>query len=91
MIETIMAVAMPFIVKSLTQFIKGVGPIPMLGYRVLIVRAIVAILSLLGAVGTILVGDMSGGDIDPGLIETAVLAVVNAGIATWLYMRGTKA
>jgi len=88
MIEVFMVVVMPFIVKALTGVVKNIGPIPMLGYRVMIIRAIVAVLSLVGAILTVLVGDMAAGDIDPALVETAVLTVVNAVVATWWYVRG---
>lgn len=87
MFEAFMVVAMPFIVKALTDVVKKVGPIPMLDYRVTIIRAIVAVLSLLGALLTVIVGDVAVGDIDPGLIETAILTVVNAAVATWWYLR----
>lgn len=88
--ELIFAVVMPFVVKYGTTLIKGIGPIPMLGYRVLIARAIVAVLSLAGAVLTVIVGDMPGGSIDPSLVETAVLTVINAAVATGLYLRSNK-
>lgn len=88
MIELFMVVVMPFIVKVLTQWTKQIRPIPSLnGHRILVVRAIVAVYALGGAILTVLVGDMPAGEIDPSLIETAVLSVFNAVVATWLYLR----
>jgi cytosine/uracil/thiamine/allantoin permease len=91
MIEAILVIAMPFIVKALTQLTKQIKPIPTLnGYRILVVRAIMAVYALGGAILTVFVGDMAAEDIDPSLIETAVLSVINASVATWLYLRSQK-
>lgn len=90
MIEAILAVAMPFAVKYSTSIVKNIGPIPMLSYRVLIIRAVVAILSLSGAILTVVVGDLPEGSIDPGLVETVVFTTINASVATWLYFKSKK-
>lgn len=79
----ISAFVMPWIVKGLTSRIKGLGGLPVLAHRVAIIRAVVAVLGLLGACLSVYVGDLA--DIDGGVVETAVLAVYNAGVATWLY------
>ena len=74
---------MPWIVKTVTGNLKQLKPIPDLGHRVLIIRAIVAVLSLFGAVLSVQIGDLN--EIDGALVETAALAVFNALMATWLY------
>ena len=76
-------IVMPWLVKWTTGKIKEVGPIPVMAYRVAIIRAIVAVLSLLGAVLSVWVGDLH--EIDGALVETAALAIFNALMATWLY------
>lgn len=78
-------VVMPWLVKATTNQVKELGPIPMLPYRITIVRAIVAVLSLFGAVLSVTIGDLN--EIDGALVETAAIAVFNALVATWLYIR----
>lgn len=75
---------MPWLVTHTTQYLKALKPVPMLEHRVLIVRAIVAVLSLFGAVLSVTIGDLN--TVDPALIETAALTVFNALVATWLYV-----
>jgi len=75
---------MPFIVKYVTAFSKQLAGIPMLAYRVAIVRALVAIFSLAGAVLTQTIGE---GEVTADMVETTVLTILNAGVATWLYLR----
>jgi anti-sigma factor RsiW len=77
-------VVMPWLVKGATSYVKQVGPVPMLPHRVLVVRAIVAVLALAGAVLSVWLGDLN--QVDGALVETAALAVFNALVATWLYV-----
>jgi hypothetical protein len=77
-------IVMPWLVKWTTGKVKEIGPIPMLAYRVAIVRAIVAVLSLAGAVLSVTIGDLN--EVDGALVETAAIAVFNALMATWLYL-----
>lgn len=73
---------MPVAVMWVTGIVKNVQPIPQQTNRVLWVRAVVAVLAVIGAILT----QIAGGDVlNPGLVETAVLALFNAGAATWLY------
>ncbi len=81
-------IVMPWIVKASTSYFKELGQIPMMAHRVLIVRAIVAVLSLLGAVLSLTIGDLN--EIDGALIETTALAVFNALTATFLYYGNKK-
>jgi hypothetical protein len=82
LVETILVVASPFFVKLVTSYVKQVGSIPMLPYRVTIVRACVAVLSLVAALLSQMIGE---GTVTPDMIDTAVFTVLNAGIATFLY------
>lgn len=81
-------VVMPWLVKATTNYVKEIGPIPMLAYRVTVVRAIVAVLSLGGAVLSVTIGDLN--EIDGALVETAFIAVFNAIMSTWLYFGKQK-
>ena len=99
MLQPILAVVMPYVVLYITNYVKNINLVDprldavsnvLTNYRVLAIRALVAVLALLGAILTVVVGDMSAEDIDPGLIETAVLSVLNAGIATWVYLKDKK-
>ena len=81
-------IVMPWIVRASTTYFKELGQIPMMAHRVLIVRAIVAVLSLLGAVLSLTIGDLN--TIDSQLIETTALAVFNALTATFLYYGNKK-
>jgi hypothetical protein len=74
---------MPFLVKSSTEYFKTLKPIPTAAHRVLIIRAVVAVLSLFGAVLSVTIGDLN--KVDGALVETAAIAVFNALMATWLY------
>lgn len=84
-ISILSVVVMPFAVKYVTAFSKQLAGIPMLSYRVAIVRALVAIFSLAGA---ILSQSLGEGQVSADMVETTVLTVLNAGVATWLYLRG---
>lgn len=75
---------MPWLITTTTGYLKELKPVPMLAYRVTIVRAIVAVLSLFGAVLSVTIGDLN--TIDGALVETAAIAVFNALVATWLYL-----
>ncbi len=83
-IGAVSVLVMPFIVKWVTDFAKNMNGIPLMAWRITVIRAIVAVLSLVGAVLTQMIGE---GELDPGLVETAALAVLNAGIATWYYLK----
>ena len=77
-----LAAIMPVAVTWATNYVKQIKPLPEADNRVLWVRAAVAVLAVLGAVLTQVAG---GAVVDGGLVETAILAVFNAGMATWLY------
>lgn len=81
-VEAILVTVSPLIVTWLTSFIKQLNGIPLLAYRVTVVRAIVAVLSLVAAVLSQMIGE---GTVAPDMIETAVLTVLNAVVATAIY------
>ena len=82
MIATVSMIAMPFIVKYVTNIIKMLPVLPKNGWRVPALRAVVAVLSLLGAIGSQMLGE---GIVDNTLIETTLLTAVNGVAATALY------
>jgi hypothetical protein len=82
-VEAFLAIVMPFAVKYTTQFAKQLNGIPSSEHRIAIIRAIVLVLSLTGALLTQMIGE---GKVDPTLVETTVYGVANAGFATWLYL-----
>lgn len=87
MIEAIMIVASPFIVTGITSLTKNISVILNSGIRITLVRAIVAVLSLITAILSQAIGE---GTLDPSLIDTTVMTVVNAGVATFLYLATKK-
>lgn len=89
-IEVILVMVIPAVIAGMTQLIKNLPVIAAASLRVPIIRAIVAILSLLSAVMLLLVGDITYEDFDPGLIETAVLASFNALVATGVWIASKK-
>jgi len=85
MIELLLALVMPFLVAGSTQAVKGVRAIAMAAsWRVPVIRAIVAVLSLVGA---ILTASIDGGTIGEGMVETTALTVFNAVAATFIYFK----
>ena len=87
MIESLLIMASPFIVKSVTNVTKNLSAILTSGNRKTLVRAVVAVLSLVTAVLSQAIGE---GTVTPELIDTTVLTVVNAGVATFLYLSTKK-
>jgi len=83
-ITLIIAAVTPVAVTWVTGVAKQLGTLPTADNRVLWIRAIVAVLAVVGAVLTQLAG---GSVLEPGVVETAILALFNAGAATWLYTR----
>lgn len=75
---------MPVVVSSGTNWIKKLKTINLSSNRVFWIRAVVAVLALVGATLTFMV---DGTPVDPSLIETVLLALFNAAAATWLYTR----
>lgn len=76
-ISALITAASPFVLTWLTTKIKDKAPIlAAKESRVIILRAIVAVGSLLLAVGNILV--TGGGEIDPTLVTTALESVLTA-------------
>jgi hypothetical protein len=84
-IETIALVLTPIIVAGITQLVKTLPIIAAASLRVPIIRAIVAVLSLITAIMLLILGDITHEEFDPGLVETAVLAVFNALSATGIW------
>lgn len=88
MIEAVIALVAPVAVTTLTSVIKKAPQIAgAAGLRVPIVRAVVAVLSLIAAVLTQMIGE---GTVEPGMVETTVYTVFNAVVATALYFWATK-
>lgn len=84
MIESILVLVSPFVVRYATSIIKQVPLIAAAnGWRIPMVRAVVAILSLVAAVLTQAIGE---GTVEPGMVETTVLTVINGAVATGLYL-----
>lgn len=83
----ILTAAMPVIVTNATSAVKRLKTIKLSDHRIAIIRAVVAVLSLLAAALSTMVGD---GVFDQTLVETAVLAVFNAVGATALYYYAKK-
>ena len=65
-----------------TGIAKNIVNIPLPEYRKTIIRALLAVLALRGAVLTQWIGE---GELTPGLVETAFFAVFNAVAATGIY------
>lgn len=88
MIEAILALAAPFVVRYATSAIKVLPTISnAAAWRIPLVRAVVAVLSLLAAVLTQMIGE---GTVEPGMVETTVYTVFNAVVATALYLWSKK-
>jgi len=87
MIESLLVLASPFIVTAVTGVTKKLSAIVNSGHRITLVRAVVAVLSLVTAILSQTIGE---GTVTTELIDTTVLTVVNAGVATMLYMKTTK-
>jgi hypothetical protein len=87
LVEAILVTVSPFIVTWVTSYTKQLGSIPTLPYRVALVRAGVAVFSLLAAVLSQMIGE---GTVTPDMIDTAVFTVLNAVIATFLYWYGKQ-
>lgn len=86
-ITLLIAAVTPVVVTYVTGWVKQIGTLPEASNRVVWIRAVVAILALVGAGLT----QWSGGEtLDSALVETAVLAVFNAIAATWLYYVSKK-
>jgi len=83
-LEAILVLAMPFAVKYITGVAKEMGEVPRHPERVTIIRGVVAMLSLVGAVLTQAIGE---GQLDPTMIETSLYTIFSAGVATFLYFR----
>jgi hypothetical protein len=89
LIGALSMLAMPFVVKFVTNYAKQLSLIKFADYRIAIIRAVVALLSLVGALLSQAIGD--GAVVGSDLIGTTFLTVVNAGVATWLYLKGKEA
>jgi len=88
--ELIMVLMVPvtaYVVKIITGKLKTMGTIPTADNRVAIIRGLVAILSLVGAVLTQYIG---GSAIDSATLETLVLTVMNGLLATGMYLWSNK-
>lgn len=88
MFESLLVLASPFVVKMVTDWAKKLGTIPTNDYRVAIIRAIVALLALVSAVLSQVLGE---GTVEVGTVETALYALASGGIATWLYLKEKRA
>lgn len=84
MLTLLIGAVMPVVVMFLTNQTKRLSLIEKSNNRVLWIRALVAVLALLGSIATWWIGD---GELDQSLFETTVLAVFNAGVATYLYYK----
>lgn len=84
MLEAAFVIALPFAVKYITSFAKNMGEVPTSDNRVVIIRGIVALLSLAGAVLAQAVGD---GELDPSFVETSLYTIFAGVTATLLYLR----
>lgn len=82
-IEGLLVLAMPFAVKYATGFAKNLGNLPVNEHRVAIIRGIVALLAVVGAILTQALGE---GQLDPTLLETSIYTIFNGVFATWLYI-----
>lgn len=88
MIEILLALVMPFLVAGSTQAVKGLSVIAnAAAWRVPVIRAIVAVLSLVGA---ILTASVDGGTIESGMVEATALTVFNAVLATFIYFKAKQ-
>lgn len=86
--EAILVLVAPVVVTMLTSAIKQVPVIVnAAGWRIPVVRAVVAVLSLIGAVLTQIIGE---GTVEPEMVETTVYTVFNAVAATALYLWAKK-
>lgn len=86
-IVLMVAAVMPFAVQSATGLLKRIPVVVWSEHRVLWVRAIVVILSLLGSIFTFMVG---GSEVDSTLIENAILAIFTACVATLQHLNAKK-
>lgn len=75
---------MPAAVSGVTSYAKTLAGIPLSENRVAIVRGIVALLSLVGALLTQWIG---GDAIDGGTVETLLLTIWNGAVATFIYFK----
>ena len=82
MIEMLIAVVMPFLVTVTTGGIKSLPVLTGIAWRVAAIRGVVAILSLIGAVLTQVIG---GPEVDISMVETTLLTAVNGVAATGIY------
>ncbi len=82
-VEAILVLAMPFVVKFITGYAKEMGEVPLHENRIAIIRGVVAILSLIGAVLTQIIGE---GQIDPSMAETSLYTIFSGVMATWMYL-----
>ena len=83
LVEGFLVLAMPFAVKYLTGIAKERSDVSSSPDRVTIIRGIVALLSLVGALCTQFIGE---GQIDPSMIETSLYTIFSGVMATWLYL-----
>ena len=79
-----LAALMPVIVTGATSQIKKLKSIELSNLRVLWIRAVVAVLAIAASTLTLMV---DGGEFDVSLVEAAIYAIFNAGVATWLYQK----
>lgn len=84
MLEIALAAVVPSLVMALTSKLKTAEGVVQSANRITIVRGLVALLSLGGALLTVSIGE---GELDANLVETSVLAIVNGCVATWIYFR----
>jgi len=83
MVEGFLVLAMPFVVKFITGYAKEMGDVPTHPERLTIIRGLVAMLSLVGAVLAQAIGE---GQLDPSLVETSLYAIFAGGMSTWMYL-----
>jgi hypothetical protein len=87
MVEFFLLVAMPFIVTLVTGVTKQVSLFANSSHRVAMIRGLVALFSLLGAILTTAIGE---GTLDNGMIQASFLAIFNGVVATWFYFYSKK-
>lgn len=81
------AAIMPFAVQKITELLKQIRIISWSQHRVLWVRALVCVLSLLGSVLTFMIG---GSEVESTFVENAVLAIFTASVATIQHLNTKK-
>lgn len=84
LLTPIIGLAMPFAVLFVTNFAKKLSTFSLSSNRIVMVRGLVALLSLVGALLTQLIG---GETLDPGVAETLILTIWNGAIATFVYLK----